>query len=366
MLQPNHVLVVDDEELNRQLLTRVLERLGYTVTSAFDGIDALKKVEQNPPDLILLDINMPRMNGLEVAAKLKAMESSQMIPIVIISSFDDVKHRVQALEAGVDDFLAKPFDKTELRARVQSLMKVKAYNDHMLNYQKTLEQEVNQRTQQLQEAFEELKSASEKIKLASLDTVFRLSQAAEYKDEETGAHIRRMGYYTAAIARKLGLPQSEVDTILYAAPMHDIGKIGIPDRILLKPGSLDDTEWDIMKQHTVIGGRLLDGSDSEVIQVAQQIAVSHHEKWDGSGYPNGLEKGSIPLTGRIAAVADVFDALTTKRPYKDAYPIEKSFGIIEEGRKNHFDPAVLDAFFAIRQEITAIREECKDASDADR
>jgi len=360
MEPPRKILVVEDDLMGNRLLTTILTRLGYIVDSAFDGVSGLEKVESSPPDLILLDLDLPRMDGYELARRLKQSDHNKIIPIVVVSSFSEVENRIRALEAGADDFLSKPVDQVELRARVQSLLKVKLYNDYMVSYQKTLEEEVNKRTQQLQEAFEELKNASEKVKKASLDTTVRLSQAAEYKDRETGSHIKRMGYYTVAIAKKMGLPRQEIEAILYAAPMHDIGKIGIPDRILLKPGPLDDQEWEIMKQHTSIGSNILAGSDSQVIQMAHQIAAAHHERWDGSGYPGGLKGSEIPLWGRISAIADVFDALTTERPYKKAFSINHSLTILKQLRGTHFDPDVFDAFFLIEDEILSIRRNYDD------
>jgi putative two-component system response regulator len=243
-------------------------------------------------------------------------------------------------------------------ARVKSLLTVKAYNDLKSNYQKELESEVTRRTG-------ELKIAFEKIKAASLDTIYRLSMASEYKDEDTGAHIKRMSRYCAAVARRMGLDENTIETILYAAPMHDLGKIGIPDVILLKPARLDRVEWEIMKLHTVIGAKILKGSDAEFIRLGETIALSHHEKWDGSGYPNGLKGTDIPLAGRITAIADVFDALMTKRPYKEPFPWEKSLAIIRAGKGSHFDPDVIDAFFAIQDEILVIKEQCdKDGQEA--
>ena len=238
------------------------------------------------------------------------------------------------------------------------MLKVKAYNDLMSNYQKELESEVTGRT-------EELKHAFEKIKAASLETIYRLSMAAEYKDKETGAHIKRMSLYSAAVTRRMGLTESTIETILYAAPMHDLGKIGIPDLILMKPAKLDPVEWEIMKQHTVIGAKILQGSDAEFIRLGETIALSHHEKWDGSGYPNSLKGIEIPITGRITAIADVFDALTSKRPYKEPFSVEKSLAIIREGRGSHFDPDVADAFFAIQDEILTIKKQYDDDNQFD-
>jgi putative two-component system response regulator len=360
MEKTKRILVVEDDIMNRRLLTTILTRLGYHVDEAFDGVNGMEKVEAVPPDLILLDLDLPRMNGFEVARRLKQSDKTKIIPIVVVSSFAEVEHRIKALEAGADDFLSKPIDQIELRARVQSLLKVKDYNDHMVSYQRILEEEVNNRTEQLRQAFDELKTATEKIKHASLDTTIRLSQAAEYKDEETGSHIKRMGYYAAAIAETMSLLPQDIEAILYAAPMHDIGKIGIPDRILLKTGPLDGAEWQMMKQHTVIGGNLLSGSDAYVIQMAEQIALAHHEKWDGSGYPKGLKAPEIPIWGRISAIADVFDALTSKRPYKKALPIEQCLSILEKSRGTHFDPVVFDAFISIKEKILAIRGEYDD------
>jgi len=231
------------------------------------------------------------------------------------------------------------------------------FNDHMVDYQKNLEAEVDKRTRQLSKAYEELKSAVDKIKQMSLDTAFRLAQAVESRDGATGTHIRSTGYYAAAIARVMGLPSQDVEFGLYTIPMHDIGKIGIPDRILLKPGPLDAEEWNIMKLHTVIGGRILSNSDSDVLQMAEQIALTHHEKWDGSGYPNGLKGSQIPVWGRIAAIVDVFDALTNDRPYKKALPVDRSFEILKKGTGTHFDPEVSKAFFSIQTEILSIFRE---------
>jgi putative two-component system response regulator len=350
-----HILVIEDDPMNSRLLTTVLDRLGYIAAAAFDGLSGLAKVESDPPDLILLDLDLPGIDGYEVARRLKHSPKTRIIPIVVVSSFAEVENRIKALDAGADDFLSKPIDQVELRARVQSLLKVKIYNDHMVNHQKILEEEVDKRTRQLRQAFDDLKTASQKVKHAALDTTFRLAQAGEYKDAETGSHIKRIGYYTEAIAKAMALAPQDIEAILYAAPMHDIGKIGIPDRILLKPGPLDEQEWTFMMQHTTIGGNILSGSDSYVIQMAEQIALEHHEKWDGSGYPKGLKGPDISLWGRISAIADVFDALTTTRPYKKAFPLDYSLEILEKSRGAHFDPDVVGAFFSIKEEILSIR-----------
>jgi putative two-component system response regulator len=226
----------------------------------------------------------------------------------------------------------------------------------MKDYQRRLEAEVARRTEELRLAFEQTRSAS-------LDTIHRLARAAEYRDEDTGAHILRMSQYAAAVARKMGQDANAVEGLLYAAPMHDVGKIGIPDHILLKPGKLDPAEWETMKQHTTIGACILRGSDADLIKLAELIALTHHEKWDGSGYPKGLRGTEIPLSGRITAIADVFDALTSKRPYRQAvFSVEQAYDMIRAGRGSHFDPDVVDAFFAAQAEILVIMEEHREDS----
>lgn len=340
------ILVVDDDDGNLRLIEAMLCLLGYQVIMAHDREEALEKVRGASPHLILLDTLMPKLDGFEVTRQLKENEATRTIPVVMMTALGDVEDRVKALEAGVDDFLTKPLDEAELRARVNSLLKVKAYNDHMHNYQKELDDEVAKRTQGLAKALE-------KLKTASLDTVYRLARAAEYKDEDTGAHVERMSHYSSAIARSMGLDDEFVENILWAAPMHDIGKIGIPDRVLQKPGKLDADEWVIMRSHTTIGAEILKDASADFIKLAAEIAISHHEKWNGSGYPQGIKGSDIPLAGRIVALSDVFDALTSERPYKAPFPLEKAIDIIKEGQGSHFDPEVVNAFFSIQDEIKA-------------
>jgi len=347
------ILVIDDQPQNIELLEAHLVPQGYEIVTAANGEEALGKLSCNQIDLILLDVMMPGMDGFEVTRRIRQDDRYRLLPIILVTSLRDTEDRVKGIEAGCDDFISKPVDKMELLARVRSLLKVKAYNDLMSNYRKELESEVTRRT-------EELKQALEKIKAASLETIYRLSMAAEYKDKETGAHIKRMSRYSAAVTCRLGLTENTIETILYAAPMHDLGKIGIPDLILMKSAKLDPVEWEIMKQHTVIGAKILKGSDAEFIRLGETIALSRHEKWDGSGYPNGLKGIEIPIAGRITAIADVFDALTSKRPYKKPFSVEKSLTIIREGRGSHFDPDVVDAFFAIQDEILAVKKQYGD------
>ena len=355
MEQPNHILVVDDDDMTRLLMKTILSRMSYQVSEAVDGIDAWEKVPVLCPDLIILDVSMPRMDGLELTYKLKNEPNTKNIPIMIVSNHDEITDQVKAVEAGADDFLPKPVEQIILKAKVTSLLKIKSYNDYMQSYQIKLEDEVAKKTAKLKYAFDELETANKRLKLYSLDTILRLSQAAEYKDQETGQHIQRIGYYIQIIGQKISLSPNEIDEFLYASPMHDVGKIGIPDNILLKPGKLNAEEWAVMQQHTTIGGKILSGSDSSTLKTAEIIALTHHEKWDGSGYPNNLKGSDIPMPGRITAIADVFDALTSKRPYKDAFSMEKAFAIMKDGQGKHFDPDLLDAFFVVKDDIIAIR-----------
>ena len=344
------ILVVDDQLQNIELLEAYLVPQGYEIVMAANGEEALKKLSENQIDLILLDVMMPGIDGFEVTRRVRQDNIYKLIPIILLTALREREDRVKGIEAGCNDFISKPFDKMELLARVRSLLKVKAYDDLMNNYRKELELEVANRT-------EELKLALERIKEASLDTIYRLSRASEYRDDDTGAHIKRVSRYAAAIASQMGMDENIIENILYAAPMHDLGKIGIPDYILTKPAKLDPAEWEIMKQHTVIGAKILEGSDAEFIKLGEIIALNHHEKWDGSGYPNGLSGTNIPISGRITAIADVFDALISKRPYKDSFPVEDALVIIREGRGSHFDPDVVDAFFNIKEDILSIKKQ---------
>ncbi|MEW6087621.1 MAG: two-component system response regulator [bacterium] len=347
------ILVVDDEPVNIKLLEANLIPNGYDVITASDGEEALRKVLAEDIDLILLDVMMPKMNGFEVTKKLKTDEKTRLIPVILVTALSGLQDRVKGIDAGCDDFLSKPVERPELLARVKSLLTVKAYHDCMQDYEKKLEYEVAKKTKELQ-------SALDKVNTAHLETIYCLSRAAEYKDEHTGSHIQRMSNYAAVIAENIGLDKQSVKQILYAAPMHDIGKIGIPDHILLKPGKLTPGEWEIMKQHTIIGAEILANSEADFIKLAEVIALTHHEKWDGSGYPKGLKAAGIPAAGRICAIADVFDALTSKRPYKEIFPVEKSFAIIKDGRGNYFDPEMTDAFLTSRDKILEIRNKYKD------
>ena len=336
------ILVVDDDPGVQNMIRRILGRSGYRVKTALGGKEAFAMMSESLPDLIILDLSMPGIDGFEVATHLKSNPATQEIPIILITGLDNSENHVKALDIGINDFLSKTAEPEEILARTRSHLRIKQLNDQLTNHRIALEKTVDLRTQQLKDA--------------SLEVIWRLTAASEYRDNETGAHIKRMSHYSAAIAQKMGLRKKTVETILYSAPMHDIGKIGIPDGILLKAGKLDAEEWRIMKGHTIIGANILKGSKIGFVRMGAMIALTHHEKWDGSGYPNGLQGRQIPLAGRIVALADVFDALTSKRTYKEPFPVGKSNRIIEEGRGKHFDPEVVDAFFAIQDEILHIKE----------
>ncbi len=344
------ILIVDDQQQNIELLEAHLIPQGYKTITASNGEEALDKLVEHDIDIVLLDVMMPGLNGFEVTRLIRQDERFRRLPIILVTVLWETEDRVKGIEAGYDDFITKPFDKTELLARVRSLLKVKAFNDLSKNFTNQLESEVSIMT-------EDYKRSIKKIKSESLETIHRLSLVSDYKDKSERAHINRMSLYSAAIARQMGFKEDSVETLLYAACMHDLGKVAMPDSILQKPSKLDPDEWEIMKQHTIIGAKILKGSDSEYIKMGEVIALHHHEKWNGTGYPHGLKGIEIPAECRIAAIADVFDVLLSKRPYKEAYTLERAFSIIKEERGKHFDPEVVDSFFAIKDKILKIRKQ---------
>jgi putative two-component system response regulator len=355
-----HLLIVDDEELNRELLQDMVECLGHTSEVAVDGREALARL--NPAiDLVLLDVMMPGLDGLEVTQRIREDPQFVHLPIVMVTALADKADRLRAVEAGANDFITKPVDRTELRVRVTSQLKVKAAQDEIQRHRRELEAAVERRTADLRQALDDLVYAQHRTRDAHFETVQRLGIAAECRDGQTAAHLDRVGQYCVVLARALGLPPEEVDILRHASPMHDVGKIGTPDAILLKPGPLTPDERAVMQQHTLIGANILRDASSEILQSAETIVLSHHERWDGRGYPNGLAGEAIPLYGRICAVADVFDALTTRRPYKDALSNETALEILRAGRGAQFDPRLIDLFIAHLDEIVAIQERYREA-----
>ncbi|MEK7448681.1 MAG: HD domain-containing phosphohydrolase [Planctomycetota bacterium] len=338
------ILIVDDQTENLDLLENILVPHGYRIIKAGDGPTAMAMTEKHPIDLILLDVVMPGMNGFEVARKIKSQKN---IPIIFLTTLTERNDLIKGLESGADEFLSKPFFFEELLLRIKNILKIK-------EYQNTLEAKVEERTKQLGKAFDELLMVNNEM-------VKRLLVATEFRDDETGQHIIRVGKYSRLIGKRLNLESSYLNLLEQAAPCHDIGKIGIPDKILLKPGKLTLEEFEEMKKHTVIGGHILEGSKFSLVKMAQEIALTHHEKWDGSGYPHGLKDENIPMSGRITAVCDVFDALTSKRPYKPPFSWDKSLAIIKEETGRHFDPNAVEAFFKTLDQIKQIYDEYKES-----
>ncbi|MBU2570616.1 MAG: response regulator [Gammaproteobacteria bacterium] len=348
-LSNERILIVDDEPANLKLLDRMLGQQGYRNRILIDDPrQVVDRYRQARTDLILLDINMPYLDGFQVMERLMALNDPLLPPIVILTAQHGKDFLLRALTAGARDFITKPFDRNELLMRVHNLLQAQLAH-RLLHDQKTvLENMVRARTEELYRT--------------RLQIVQRLGMASEYRDEETGSHILRMSHICALLARALGWSDDQCDLILNASPMHDIGKIGIPDSILLKPGKFEPQEWEVMKTHAVIGAKLLEGDDSDLLRMAREIALTHHEKWDGSGYPNGLSGISIPVAGRIAALADVFDALTSERPYKKAWTVQAAWDLIKENRGKHFDPDLVDIFEQQFPAILEIRERFAESS----
>ncbi|MGE5814829.1 MAG: HD domain-containing phosphohydrolase [Acidobacteriota bacterium] len=329
--QNARVLIVDDEEANVRMLTRMLEQSGYEhVTATQDPRDVRALYIRQRPDLILLDLHMPHLDGYEVMEQLSQVIEATYLPILVITADLDRDARQKALAMGAKDFVSKPFDLMELQLRIRTLLETRFLYLRIQSQNHLLEARVQERTRALE--------------YAQIEILERLAMAAEYRDDNTGQHTRRVGQTSALIAQELGWAESRVSLIRRASPLHDIGKIGIPDHILLKQGRLAPEEFDIIRTHTVIGARILSGSRFPLLQMAEQIALSHHERWDGDGYTPGLKRDAIPLVGRIVAVADVFDALTQQRPYKNAWPLGEAFAEVDRQRGQQFDPSVAEAF----------------------
>lgn len=330
------ILIVDDDRRNRELLKAILLASGYRPLEADNGAMALKMAGDHRPDLILLDGMMPEMDGFELSRHLKDGPLTRTIPVIMITAMADRDSKLRALECGVEDFLSKPIDRAELHVRVRNLLRVKEYSDFLADYNHRLEEEVAERSKEVLSSY--------------FETVLTITRAAEYRDEETGAHIRRIGVYTRELAQWLGLDQMFIETIATTSPLHDVGKIGIPDHILFKTGPLLPDEYAIMQTHSTLGAEILGKGKggSRFTMMGADIAQSHHEKWDGSGYPEGLRGETIPLSARIMSITDVYDALRSRRPYKRPFSHQESLQIILEGDGRtdpaHFDPQVLEAF----------------------
>jgi putative two-component system response regulator len=318
-LQP-HLLLVDDEATNLRVLKQVLQ-YDYRLTFAKSGAEALRLVQVDRPDLILLDVMMPDMTGFETCERLKAEADSKAIPIIFVTALKDAMDEAKGLELGAVDYITKPISPAVVKIRVKT---------HLSLVQ------------------------ADELKRTRLEVIQRLGRASEYKDNETGLHVMRMSHYSQVLALAYGFSESLAEELLHAAPMHDLGKIGIPDEIMLKPGKLTAAEFEIMKTHPLIGAEIIGECDSSLLSLAKEVALNHHEKWDGTGYPHGLKGEQIPIAARIVALADVFDALTTKRPYKEAWPLDKTLEYLKEQSGHHFEPKLVSLFIQELDKILVI------------
>ena len=329
------VLVVDDMPENIDVLVGTLKQ-DYNVKAAINGEMVLKIVRASPPDIILLDIMMPGIDGYEVCRRLKADHTTRHIPIIFITAKIGLDDELKGLELGAVDYITKPISPPIVKARVKTHLALYDQN-------KELDRKVRIQTKQLHET--------------RLQIIQRLGRAAEYKDNETGLHVIRMSYYARILGLAVGMSEEDADMLMNAAPMHDIGKIGVPDNILKKPGKLDPGEFKIMETHCEIGAKIIGDDDSELLQLAKIVALTHHEKWNGKGYPNRLSGEDIPRVGRIVAIADVFDALTSKRPYKEAWPVDDAISWIQNSAGKHFDPQLVPIFVNALPEILEVKME---------
>lgn len=316
------VLVVDDEINNLQVMKLILQD-SYQLSFAKNGMQALEIAEIQRPDLILLDVMMPELDGYETCRRLKAHASLCKVPVIFVTAMTEVEDESRGFEVGAVDYITKPISAPIVHARIRTHLSLVSV---------------------------------EEILHTRIEIIRRLGRAAEFRDNETGMHVIRMSHYAASLARAAGLSENESELILNASPMHDVGKIGIPDSILLKPGPLSPEEWVVMRQHTSFGAEIIGDHQSHLLDMARCIAQCHHERWDGKGYPQQLEGEGIPLVARITTIADVFDALTTKRPYKDAWTVDKALAFIRAGQGTQFDPCLVDHFFSIMPEIVEIKE----------
>jgi len=335
------ILLVDDTKSNVDVLVHALKDI-YKLGVTLNGEDAIRFAEKKQPDLILLDIVMPGIDGFEVCHRLKKKSETKNIPIIFITAMDDLSHKTKGFDFGAVDYITKPFDITEVKARVRTHLTLKLAQEALKNQNIILDEMVQARTAELRKA--------------QIEVINRLGKAAEYRDQDTGTHINRMSKYCRLLGKALGLSREEYDRLDLASTMHDVGKIGISDNILLKPGKLDVKEWKSMMTHTQIGGKLLSGGSSQLLEVAQIIAMTHHEKWDGTGYHQKLKGKDIPLNGRIVCICDVFDALISRRPYKEPWPVELVIEEIRRGSGIFFDPELVEVFLSLEPELLEIIE----------
>lgn len=338
------IYVVDDVPTNIELVEAVFRKdTDIIIEKALDGKELLEELGKSPvPDLIVLDLMMPTVDGFEVLRQLKPVRDKNYFPIIVLSALTDKQSIIDALSLGADDYVTKPFFVEELKARVYNMLKLKERDEFLNTSLDVMESNL----------LEKLKM----LELTQLEVIIRLGKASEFRDDETGRHIERIADYVRIIAEEMSMIKDHVNMLFYASPMHDVGKIGIPDSILLKPGKLTDEEFSIIKLHTVIGSKILSGTTLPLLELAREIALSHHEKWDGSGYPLGLKGSDIPIAGRIVAIADVFDALTSERVYKAAWPFDKAIDYLKENSGKQFDPDVVNIFMKVQDKIIDVKK----------
>lgn len=348
MLNAN-ILIVDDQIANTSLLSKILKQAGYrNIYSTTDSRETLTLYKEHNVDLLLLDIRMPHLDGFQVMQQLQSQSNNDYLPILVLTAELADETRSKALSGGAKDFLTKPFSREEVLLRCHNILEVRLLHNQILRQNEDLESAVKKRTKELEDS--------------RLEIIQRLGVAAQYKDNETGNHVDRMSKFSQLLAKAAGLSDDFAEMILYTAPMHDIGKIGIPDHVLLKPGKLDSEEWEIMQSHVTIGCEILSGSESKLMIMAKNIALSHHERWNGTGYPNKISGVDIPIEARICAICDVFDALTSERPYKAAWSIDEAMSLIRQESGQHFDPTLVVLFDSILSDIQAYRDKNLDTN----
>lgn len=358
-ITPFIIVNIDDNDMNLLLIESYLRETDTTFVSFTDPLAAVEYMQNNPFDMVLVDYEMPQMNGIDVTTAVKKIDPEAPI-IMITASGAENTVQVQALLAGVNDFIKKPVDKAILLNRVRNFIKLRRAIVRLNDQEKYLRIRVDEATANLHKTIDELMKSYAALEQKEHETLRVLSRTAEYKDEDTASHVKRVSGYAVLMARRLNLDESEQNILHYAAPLHDLGKVGTPDNILLKPGKLDDDEMKIMREHAVIGANILKDSTSPYLQAGHVIAASHHEKYDGSGYPMGLSGEEIPLYGRIVAIADVFDALTSARPYKKAWSFNEAIDFLNQNAGKHFDPVLIALFTADLDEVHAIHDQSQD------
>ena len=338
-----NILIIDDNIIDVQILNKILTNAGFiNISSTTDPTQAIDLYKEIKPDLVLLDLNMPKMDGFAVMVQLSILNPDDYLPLVILTA-EEESIRFKALSSGAKDFLHKPYQHLDVLLKSRNIIEVRLLYNQIKNQSASLEHQVNEQIKEIRDA--------------RLDVIQRLAIAAELRDAGTGRHIYRMSRYCQLLAMAVGFTKEQADLILTASPLHDIGKIAIPDFILLKPSGLDPNEFEIIKTHTTLGAKMLTGSNSVFLKMAETIALTHHEKWDGKGYPRGIRGEDIPLVGRICALADVFDALSSARPYKEAWTLEKTIEEIRQLKGTHFDPKIVEAFEDLFKEFKAVYDQ---------